>query len=339
MFTEGFFKVLTFFVKYVISEYWYFTIVSFSMGINLTSRETPRDPLINVYYKSINSYPLLTTDEEVELFEKMKSASTESERLKYRKQIINSNLRFVISVAKQYSSDKIPLMDLIQQWNIWLCKAVDSYDSTRWFKFISYAVWWIRQGISQYILQNKYIIHVPYNRLSISSKVEKLISEFMLNNWYEPTHEKILDLYIKKNFFDINEVSDRDLKSIKSAIDEYFAIFDLSTSFHLDSKLNDDADTEYYKIIECKNTPRTDDSVIQESLKKTLDGIIETLSHEQKYIIRACFSEEHESVSRIAEVLHISVSRVNTQKKKALQKIKYALLQTPDFANARDYTL
>jgi len=86
------------------------------MGIiNISPRETPRDPSLQAYFKSICSYPLLTIDEEVKLFEKMKSASTDHERLKYREQIINSNLRFVVSVAKQYSSYKIPLMDLIQQ--------------------------------------------------------------------------------------------------------------------------------------------------------------------------------------------------------------------------------
>jgi RNA polymerase primary sigma factor len=86
------------------------------MGIiNIAPRETPRDPSLQAYFKLISSYPLLTTDEEVELFEKMKSASTESEKLQYREQIINSNLRFVISVAKQYSSNKIPFLDLVQQ--------------------------------------------------------------------------------------------------------------------------------------------------------------------------------------------------------------------------------
>ena len=86
------------------------------MGIiNIAPRETPKDSSVKAYFKSISSYPLLTTDEEVELFGKMKSASTESERLKYREQIINSNLRFVISVAKQYSSNKIPFLDLVQQ--------------------------------------------------------------------------------------------------------------------------------------------------------------------------------------------------------------------------------
>lgn len=308
------------------------------MGIiNIAPRETPKDPSVKAYFKSISSYPLLTTDEEVELFGKMKSASTESERLKYREQIINSNLRFVISVAKQYSSNKIPFLDLVQQWNIWLCKAVDRYDPTKWFKFISYAVRRIRQWISQYIMSNTYVIKVPFNRLSIRSKVEKIISEFMQNNWYEPTSEQILNLYVEKYYMDDGEVSEKDLKVVKSTIDEYTSLLNLGTSFHLDSKLNDSADAEYYEIIEDENTPRTDDSAIQESLKKTLDDIIETLSYEQKYIIRACFSDEPESVSRIAEALDISVSRVNRQKEIALKRIKHALLQIPDFADVRDY--
>lgn len=308
------------------------------MGIiNIAPRETPRDPSLQAYFKLISSYPLLTTDEEVELFEKMKSASTESEKLQYREQIINSNLRFVISVAKQYSSSKIPFMDLVQQWNMWLCKAVDRYDPTRWFKFISYAVWWIRQGISQYIMSNKYLLKVPFNRQNIRSKVEKIISEFMHNNWYEPTSEQIFDLYVKKYFSNDGEVSEKDLKVVKSTIDDYTSLLNLGTSFHLDSTITDDTSSEFYELIEDENTPRTDDSAIQESLKNTLNDIIETLSYEQKYIIKSYFSENPESVSRIAEVLDISVSRVNTQKEKALKKIKYALLHTPDFADARDY--
>ena len=308
------------------------------MGIiNIAPRETPKDSSVKAYFKSISSYPLLTTNEEVELFGKMKSASTESERLKYREQIINSNLRFVISVAKQYSSNKIPFLDLVQQWNIWLCKAVDRYDPTKWFKFISYAVRRIRQWISQYIMSNTYVIKVPFNRLSIRSKVEKIISEFMQNNWYEPTSEQILNLYVEKYYMDDGEVSEKDLKVVKSTIDEYSSLLNLGTSFHLDSKLNDSADAEYYEIIEDENTPRTDDSAIQESLKNVLNSIIETLSYDQKYIIKSYFSENPESLSRMAEVLDISVSKVNRQKEIALKRIKHALLQIPDFADIRDY--
>ena len=305
--------------------------------ISISPRETPNDPSVKAYLKSISSYPLLTIEEEVELFEKMKSAPSEPERLRYREKIINSNLRFVVSVAKQYSSCKIPLMDLIQQWNIWLCKAADKYDSSRWFKFISYAVWRIRQSISQYVMSNKYDVKVPYNRLYICSKIEKIISEFIQTKWYEPTSEEILDFYVEKNLSDNSNITGLNLKIIKSTIDEYTSLLNLNATIHLNSTITGDTTTEFYEIIEDKNIPKTDDFVIQESLKNVLYNIIETLSYEQKYIIKSYFSENPESLSSIAEVLDIPISKVNKQKEIALKKIKYALLQTPDFADVHDY--
>jgi len=307
--------------------------------INIIPTRTPRDASTEAYFRSIYSYPLLNPDEEVELFMKMKLASNDSEKSKIREQIINSNLRFVVSVAKQYASNKIPLLDLVQQWNIWLCTAVDRYDSTRWFKFISYAVWRIRQSISSYIMSNKYVMRVPYNRLNIRSKVEKVVSDFMLLNWYEPTYEQILNLYVEKNYPDVDEVPHDDLKMIKWFIDEYVSLMNVNTSIHLDSEVNDDSSTNYYEIIEDKYVPQTDDTLINESLKGVLDNIIDTLSDNQKFIIKRHFSSTPESLSSIADTLWITLDSARRLKKLALKKLKKILTKVPDFADIRDYKL
>lgn len=306
-------------------------------GINITQSNTPRDSTIESYFKSIYSYPLLTPDEEVELFRKMNFATTEDERNKYRDQIINSNLRFVVSVAKLYSWNKIPLLDLIQQWNVWLCTAVDRFDSTRWFKFISYAVWWIRQSISSYIMSNKYILRVPYNRLNIRSKVEKVVSDFMQQNWYEPTYQQIFDSYVEKYYSGYDEIPNSDLKLVKSIIDEYISLVNAGTPIKLDSAINEEVSANFYEILEDRNTPDTDESLINESLKKIMDKIIDTLSDEQKLIIRKSFSSTPETLVSIADTLWTTTDNVRRQRKIALKKLRLALKNMPDFKDVRDY--
>lgn len=194
----------------------------------------------------------LTSEEEIELITRIKQWDNIA-----REKFIKSNLRFVISVAKQYDSPWVRLQDLIDEWNIWLIKAVDRFDETRWFRFISYAVWWIRQRILQYKAEMRFIQY-PANRSN--GKIGRFEQKFMQEYWRMPRIDEVCD------GCDIDE----------DAYKQYLSVTSNSKAQSLDQPFNDDSEHSLYDTIGDKSTPAPDHNIIQETEKS---GIIQVLEH------------------------------------------------------------
>lgn len=255
---------------------------------------------INDYLKDINKIPMITPEEEKELGKKIKEGDKES-----KDKLIVSNLRFVVSVAKQYQGQGLSLDDLINEGNIGLIRAADKFDVDKGFRFISYAVWWIRQSILQALSEQSRTIRLPMNQVRLSSKILKTIQEFEQDNERKPTDEeleKLIGLSIEK----INKIINSNNKMVS-----------------LDTPLNDNEEGTLIDIIPNGN-PKTDADLIKESNKIELNSIIDKLTNREQDIIRMYFglTGKNFTLSEIGDKFGITNERARQIKEKALDKLK-----------------
>ena len=273
-------------------------------------RITPRGDgdSLNRYLQDVTqcSGDVLTPEEEVELFMKIKQWDN-----KAREKFIKANLRFVISVAKQYTWPWAQLQDLISEWNIWLIKAVDRFDETRWFKFISYAVWRIRQSMLQYISTNT-TIRRPLNKVAIDNKISKYVGKFLQEYQRFPT---------------VDEISD-DMEIERKEVLRYF---DASSLISLKS-LDDTWYTEDSPLVDIvpDSKMKSPDFDLEQSTtsKAILDILNSKLTEKQRTIITMYFwiwQDREKSLEEIAEILDISRERVRQVRDKALKMLKKAM--------------
>ncbi|MCB0374246.1 MAG: RNA polymerase sigma factor RpoD/SigA, partial [Muricauda sp.] len=158
--------------------------------LKITSKITTRDSYsIDRYLSEISKLPLLSDNEEIELAQMVKKGSTEAVN-----KIITANLRFVVSVAKQYQNQGMSLNDLINEGNIGLIKAASKFDETKGFKFISYAVWWIRQSILQALIEQPRIVRLPMNKAIVYNRIMNVIQDFEQKNQREPSNDELAEL-------------------------------------------------------------------------------------------------------------------------------------------------
>ena len=154
--------------------------------LKISQAPTNRDPLLNRYLQEIGREELLSVDEEVELAQRIRQGDQSAvDRL------VKANLRFVVSVAKQYQNQGLDLMDLISEGNVGLQKAAQKFDETRGFKFISYAVWWIRQSILQALAEQSRIVRLPLNQVGSINKIRKVLNKFEQENMPAPSIEEL----------------------------------------------------------------------------------------------------------------------------------------------------
>jgi len=255
---------------------------------------------INDYLKDINKIPMITPEEEKELGKKIKEGDKES-----KDKLIVSNLRFVVSVAKQYQGQGLSLDDLINEGNIGLIRAADKFDVDKGFRFISYAVWWIRQSILQALSEQSRTIRLPMNQVRLSSKILKTIQEFEQDNERKPTDEELeglIGLSIEK----INKIINSNNKMVS-----------------LDTPLNDNEEGTLIDIIPNGN-PKTDADLIKESNKIELNSIIDKLTNREQDIIRMYFglTGKNFTLSEIGDKFGITNERARQIKEKALDKLK-----------------
>ena len=156
---------------------------------SITSRQ---EEALEKYLVEIGHYPLLTADKEVELAQTIRKGGVEGERAK--RQLVNSNLRFVVSVAKQYQRYGLPLTDLINEGNIGLIRASERFDETRGFKFISYAIWWVRQSILQAISEYSNFVRRPMNQITVSNKIKNATNAFLQQHQRYPSAEELSEI-------------------------------------------------------------------------------------------------------------------------------------------------
>ena len=234
---------------------------------SITNRESAS---LDKYLQEIGHEELLSVDEEVELAQKIKKGDRRAlERL------TRANLRFVVSVAKQYQNQGLSLPDLINEGNVGLIKAAEKFDETRGFKFISYAVWWIRQSILQAIAEQSRIVRLPLNQVGSVNKINRELNKF------EQEHERRPS---------VDEIADRiDLPEDK--IEEAMKVNNRHVS--MDAPFVDGEDNSLLDVLADNDMPMADKALVQESLRKEIDRAIELLNDREQKVVRAFFTSGH----------------------------------------------
>ena len=258
------------------------------------------DTALKSYLKDVNRYPLLTVDQEKELGKKIKTGDKEA-----LNKLVTSNLRFVISVAKQYQGQGIDLIDLIQEGNEGLIEATKKWDVDKGFKFISYAVWWIRQKIVLALSNKSRMIRIPTSQIALLQKINKMIIDFEVKNERSPSNAEISKL---------TGIPEYKIPNILAAITKFVSV---------DSPISDDEGT-MLDIIPNKNSLSSDYSLIEESKTNEINRIINVLTHREQDIIRMYFGINCDSMTldNISNKFGITNERTRQIKDGAIKALK-----------------
>jgi len=267
---------------------------------SITNRESQS---LEKYLQEIGKVELITPEEEVKLATLIKQGCQKS-----LDRLTKANLRFVVSVAKQYQNQGLSLPDLINEGNLGLIKAAQRFDETRGFKFISYAVWWIRQSILQSLAEQSRIVRLPLNKVGLTNRIQKAFSLLEQQFEREPTAEELA------------EVLDMDLDEVKATL----AINSRHVS--MDSPLSDGEESTLIDVLENANADKTDGLLVHnESLKLEIDRSLKTLTERQKEVICFFFGigvDHPMSLEDIGERFSLTRERVRQIKDKAITKLK-----------------
>ena len=270
--------------------------------LKITKSITSRDSQsLDKYLQEIGREQLLTVEEEVELSQRIRKGDRQALDI-----LVKSNLRFVVSVAKQYQNQGLSLPDLINEGNLGLIKAAEKFDETRGFKFISYAVWWIRQSILQALAEQARIVRLPLNQVGSLNKISKEFSKFEQENERRPSAEELadqLDLPVDK-VVDSLKVSGRHI-----SVDAPFV--DGEDNSLLDVLVNDDS-------------PMADNLLVNESLSREIDRALSTLTDREKEIIQMFFGigMQEMTLEEIGDRFGLTRERVRQIKEKAIRRLK-----------------
>ena len=266
---------------------------------SFTNRESAS---LDKYLQEIGHEELLSVEEEVELAQKIKKGDRRAlERL------TRANLRFVVSVAKQYQNQGLSLPDLINEGNVGLIKAAEKFDETRGFKFISYAVWWIRQSILQAITEQSRIVRLPLNQVGSVNKINRELNKF------EQEHERRPS---------VDEIADRiDLPEDK--IEEAMKANNRHVS--MDAPFVDGEDNSLLDVLADNNMPMADKALVQESLRKEIDRAIELLNDREQKVVRAFFGigSPEMTLEEIGDKYNLTRERVRQIKEKAIRRLRH----------------
>ena len=265
---------------------------------SITNRESES---LEKYLQEIGREELLSTDEEVELAQRIRKGDR-----KALDKLTKANLRFVVSVAKQYQNQGLSLPDLINEGNLGLIKAAEKFDETRGFKFISYAVWWIRQSILQAIAEQSRIVRLPLNQVGSVNKINRILSKFEQENERRPSVEEIseqIDLPEDK----VGEAMLANTRHV--SVDAPFV--DGEDNSLLDVLVNDDA-------------PMADRQLVAESLRSEISNVLKTLNERERCVIRAFYGigEPEMTLEEIGNKYGLTRERVRQIKEKAIRRLR-----------------
>ena len=266
----------------------------------VTNRETAS---LDKYLQEIGKVDLITADEEVELAQKIKAGDQ-----KALEKLTKANLRFVVSVAKQYQNQGLTLPDLINEGNLGLIKAAQRFDETRGFKFISYAVWWIRQSILQALAEQSRIVRLPLNKIGSINKINKMYALLEQSNERPPTAEEIA----KELDMTVNDVRE----SMKNS----------GRHLSMDAPLVEGEDSNLYDVLRSGESPNPDRALIQESLRTEIERSLETLTPREADVVRLYFGlgDQHPmTLEEIGETFDLTRERVRQIKEKAIRRLKH----------------
>jgi len=282
--------------------------------LKITKQVTNRDTQsLDKYLHEIGKEELLTAEEEVELARSIKKGNSQA-----LNKLIKGNLRFVVSVSKQYQNQGLSLPDLINEGNLGLIKAAQRFDETRGFKFISYAVWWIRQSILQALAEQARIVRLPLNKIGSINKINKTLSRLEQEFEREPSAEEIAKTL---------DIQPDDVKK---------ALMSSNRHVSMDAPLQQGEEGSMYEVMSNKDLPLPDKSLITDSLRKEIERTLTTLSQREADILRLYFglnSTTPHTLEEIGEKFDLTRERVRQIKEKAIRKLK----QTSRCKNLKTY--
>ena len=267
----------------------------------VTNRETAS---LDKYLQEIGKVGLISADEEVELAQKIKAGDQ-----KALDKLTKANLRFVVSVAKQYQNQGLTLPDLINEGNLGLIKAAQRFDETRGFKFISYAVWWIRQSILQALAEQSRIVRLPLNKIGSINKINKKYAELEQLNERAPSAEEIAQEL---------DMTEEDVKeSLKNS----------GRHISMDAPLVEGEDSNLYDVLKSGESPNPDRELMNESLRIEIERALQTLTPREADVIRLYFGlggQHAMTLEEIGETFDLTRERVRQIKEKAIRRLRHS---------------
>ena len=270
------------------------------IGQSITNRQGDS---LERYLQEISREPMISTDEEVRLASLIKKGDDEA-----LGQLVRANLRFVVSVAKQYQGQGLNLTDLINEGNVGLITAAKRFDETRGFKFISYAVWWIRQSILQAISEQSRIVRMPLNQVGFQSKLTKAIVNFEQEFERRPSVQELADIL------------ETDVSKVQEALGTN------GKKVSVDAPFQDDDSNCLIDIMTDDSAPGTDNQMEKESLSSDLESALSTLNERERQVLKMLFGigRNEMTAEEVANSLNLTRERVRQIKERALRRLREA---------------
>lgn len=272
--------------------------------LKITKSITSRDSQsLDKYLQEIGREQLLSVEDEVELSQRIRKGDRRA-----LDTLVRSNLRFVVSVAKQYQNQGLSLPDLINEGNVGLIKAAEKFDETRGFKFISYAVWWIRQTILQALAEQSRIVRLPLNQVSAVNKISKAITKFEQTYERRPSPEELAEI--------VNEVPEKINDSLRAS----------GRHVSVDAPFVEGEDNSPLDVMENTDAPAADSTLISESLQMEISRALEILNERERDIIEMSFgiSQAEMTLEEIGDRFGLTRERVRQIREKAIRKLRNA---------------
>jgi RNA polymerase primary sigma factor len=258
---------------------------------------------IEKYLEEIGNYSPLSPEEEIELARRIRKGDEEA-----LEKLVKANLRFVISVAKEYQGQGLPLQDLISEGNLGLIKAAQRFDETRGFKFISYAVWWIRQSILQALAEQSRVVRLPLNRVGAINKVGRALEQLEKEFGREPSMEELADK-MEMTAYEVADVLKTSARHLS-----------------LDEPFDEEDGNSLLDVIESDRYDPPDAGLMRESLRQEIEKVLKTLKPREAEIIKLYFGLEGDrplTLEEIGEYFQLTRERVRQIKEKALRRLRH----------------
>lgn len=265
---------------------------------SITNRESAS---LDKYLQEIGREELITVEEEVELAARIRKGDRRA-----LDKLTRANLRFVVSVAKQYQNQGLSLPDLINEGNLGLIKAAEKFDETRGFKFISYAVWWIRQSILQALAEQSRIVRLPLNQVGSLNKINKAVSRFEQENERRPSADELAE-------------------QLGSPVDKVADTMKVQgRHVSVDAPFVDGEDNSLLDVLVNDDSPMADATLVNESLSREIDRALDTLTTREKEIIRMFFGigQSEKTLEEIGDRFNLTRERVRQIKEKAIRRLR-----------------
>lgn len=266
----------------------------------VTNRETAS---LDKYLQEIGKVDLITAEEEVDLARKIKQGDKSA-----LEKLTKANLRFVVSVSKQYQNQGLSLPDLINEGNLGLIKAAQRFDETRGFKFISYAVWWIRQSILQALAEQSRIVRLPLNKIGSINKINKAYAKLEQEHERAPRQGEIADIL---------EITENEVKE---------SMRNSGRHVSMDAPLIQDEDNDMYDVMKSNEGPTPETELLYESLRKEINRAVSTLTQREADVVKLYFglnAGHPMTLEEIGEKFDLTRERVRQIKEKAIRRLKH----------------